>query len=290
MQGKVCLITGGSRGGMLKEIAKEFINHGAKAVILMSRNKEKNEQVARELGPNCHSEPGDVTKIDHCKQVCKNVVDKFGQIDVLVNGAAGNFLATAEKISTNGVKRVLEIDTIGTFNMSQSVFKASMKDRKQGVIINISASLHWNGSWAQLHSSAAKAGVDAITKVLATEWGPHGIRITGIVPGAIEGTEGFERLGDLDNLNNRERTNQSFEKSQTGDKKNEGLDGLRKLVPVQRFGHVQDIANAALFLASPAASYVSGVNLVVDGGTYLTCPNTVFSAPPFVDMWSKGKL
>ena len=87
-----------------------------------------------------------------------------------------------------------------------------MKERRQGVIINISATLHWNGSWAQVHSSAAKAGVDAITKVLATEWGPYGVRVCGIVPGPIEGTEGFERLGDISNLNSKEKSNASFEK------------------------------------------------------------------------------
>ena len=211
--GKVCLITGGSRGGMLREIAKQYLLHGAKAVILMSRNKEKNEAVAKALsqyGP-CFSEPGDVSKIASCQEVVKSVVQKFGQIDILVNGAAGNFLASADKISSNGVRKVLEIDTLGTFNMCQSVFNGSMKSRKSGVIINISATLHWNGSWGQLHSSAAKAGVDAITKVLATEWGPHGIRVCGIVPGPIEGTEGFERLGDLNNINNKQRTNASFE-------------------------------------------------------------------------------
>jgi len=142
-----------------------------------------------------------------------------------------------------------------------------------------------------LHSSAAKAGVDAITKVLATEWGPHGIRIAGIVPGAIEGTEGFERLGDINNLNNKNKTNSSFEKSANrGNDEKKAIDQLKTIIPAQRFGHVQDIANAAVFLASPAASYISGTNLVVDGGAYLTCPNTLFAFKPFVEMWSQAKL
>lgn len=134
---------------MLKEIAQQYLQHGAKAVILMSRNAQKNEEVCKELSQfgTCHSEPGDVAKIESCKQVVANVVAKFGRIDVLVNGAAGNFLATAEKLSTNGIKKVLEIDTVGTFNMSQSVFKGAMKAQKSGCIINISATLHWNGSW-----------------------------------------------------------------------------------------------------------------------------------------------
>ena len=96
MKDKVCLITGGSRGGMLQQIAQDFVDHGAKAVILMSRNKEANEKVAAMIGPNCHSEPGNVVDVKQCQEVCQRVVAKFGQIDVLVNGAAGNFLATAE--------------------------------------------------------------------------------------------------------------------------------------------------------------------------------------------------
>lgn len=161
----------------------------------------------------------------------EKVVQEFGQIDILVNGAAGNFLASADKISTNGVRKVLEIDTLGTFNMSQSVFNGSMKQRKSGVIINISATLHWNGSWGQLHSSAAKAGVDAITKCLATEWGPHGIRVCGIVPGPIEGTEGFERLGSLNNINNKEATNSSFASKNTSGAPPSAIDQMRSLIP-----------------------------------------------------------
>jgi peroxisomal 2,4-dienoyl-CoA reductase len=113
----------------------------------MSRNAEKNGEVAKDLSVygTCHSEPGDVRKIEECKRVVQNTIDKFGKVDVLVNGAAGNFLASAAKLSTNGFKTVLEIDTLGTFNMSQSVFNLYMKDHG-GVIINISASLHWSGS------------------------------------------------------------------------------------------------------------------------------------------------
>ena len=120
--------------------------------------------------------------------------------------------------------------------MSQSVFNGSMKQRKSGVIINISATLHWNGSWGQVHSSAAKAGVDAITKVLATEWGPNGIRVCGIVPGPIEGTEGFERLGDLNNINNKEKTNKSFANKSTSSSPPTALEQMKSIIPRQRFG------------------------------------------------------
>ena len=129
-----------------------------------------------------------------------------------------------------------------------------------------------------MHSSAAKAGVDAITKVLATEWGPHGIRVCGIVPGAIEGTEGFERLGDINNLNNKSNTNKSFENSKNRKEEDaKAIQQLQRVIPAQRFGKVADIANVALFLASPASAYMTGTDVVVDGGAYLTCPNTLFA-------------
>ena len=125
LEGKICLVTGGSRGGMLQEIATQFISHGAKAVVLMSRNQEKNIAVASAIG--AHSIPGDVTKRADCERVVAQVIKKFGRLDVLVNGAAGNFLATAEHVSTNAIKRVIDIDTVGTFNMSQQAFKQAFK-------------------------------------------------------------------------------------------------------------------------------------------------------------------
>ena len=211
LEGKVALVTGGSNGGMIKETAKAFLLHGCTAVVLMSRKAEKLQAVAAELDAisqqaTCVALPGDVRKYESCEAVVKQVVQRFGKVDILLNGAAGNFLASAEKLSSNGFKTVLEIDTLGTFNMSKAVFVNSMKANRSGNIINISALLHWNGTALQAHSSAAKAGVDALTKVLAVEWGPYGIRVNGIVPGAIAGTEGFERLGNLSLMNNKQAT------------------------------------------------------------------------------------
>ena len=206
---------------------------------------------------------------------------------MLVNGAAGNFLASASKISANGFKTVMEIDTLGTFNMSQAAFN-NFFTANGGVIINISALIHWNGSALQAHSAAAKAGVDALTKVMACEWGPHNVRVVGIVPGSIAGTEGFERLGNLSNMNNKKGSNEA------GTTKISSQTHLNVLnfapVPILRFGEVEDIANAALFLGSGAAAYVTGVNLVVDGGSFLTMPNMQFGQSKFIDMWSKAKL
>lgn len=150
-----------------------------------------------------------------------------------------------------------------------------------GVIINISATLHWSGSALQVHSAAAKAAVDSITKTLAVEWGPSKVRVVGIIPGAIEGTEGFERLGDFATMNSKEKANNARQDGAMSKKAD--LDYVAKITtPIARFGTIYDIANAALFLGSPVASYVSGTNLLVDGGAVLTYPNFLFIDPNFV--------
>lgn len=294
MQGKVLLVTGGSNGGMLSEIARAFLRHGAKAVYLMARKADKLQAVCAELSKHGKAVAitGDVRKTESCVAACQGIVDAEGRLDVLVNGAAGNFLASAEKLTANGMRTVLEIDTLGTFNMSQAAFTTSMK-KNGGTIINISATLHWNGSALQAHSSAAKAGVDALTKVLATEWGPYNVRVTGIVPGAIAGTEGFERLGSLANMNNKKATNDAFKnKASSEGTTSSGGVFIKDLapVPISRFGEVEDIANCALFLAGPSGAYMTGTNVVVDGGAYLTMPNMMFAQPKFVDMWQRAKL
>ena len=171
--------------------------------------------------------------------------------------------------------------------MSQAVFKASMST-KGGVIINISAALHWNGSALQAHSAAAKAGVDALTRVLAVEWGPHNVRVVGIVPGAIAGTEGMDRLMSVTTMNDKKAT----EKAVADKISQKAIMNPMNFAPcpIMRFGEVEDIANAALYLSSNAAAYMTGVNIVLDGGVTLTAPNMIFNQKEFVDMWSKAKL
>lgn len=144
----------------------------------------------------------------------------------------------------------MEIDTFGTFLTSKIVYSKAMK-KKGGVIINISAGLHYNGSIYQCHAGTAKAGVDALTKHLAVELGPEKIRVVGICPGPIAGTEGFSRL------------------SRKGE--------FEKILPVQRYGKVEDIADCALYLASDAAGFMTGVTYLVDGGQFLSMPNFSFA-------------
>mmetsp|Transcript_30974 Transcript_30974/g.22523 ORF Transcript_30974/g.22523 Transcript_30974/m.22523 type:complete len:135 (+) Transcript_30974:132-536(+) len=132
---------------MLRQIGQAYLQHGAKVVVLFSRNQEKNQAVANDLSKygTCISFQGDVRKPESCKACIDKVVEQYGSLDVLVNGAAGNFLASAEKLSVNGFKTVMDIDTVGTFNMSTAAFRGFMK-ANGGIIINISATLHWNGS------------------------------------------------------------------------------------------------------------------------------------------------
>ena len=125
-----------------------------------------------------------------------------------------------------------------------------------------------------------------MTKVLAVEWGPYGVRVAGIVPGIIAGTEGLARLGSIGNLNNKEKSNSSFSKSEDED----AMKKFATMIPVQKLGKPADIANAALYLASPAASYVTGTNLVVDGGQSLTSINFLFHDPSFVKMYAEAKM
>lgn len=118
-----------------------------------------------------------------------------GKIDILINGAAGNFLAPAEKLSSNAMKTVLETDTLGVFHMSKAVFVNSMKENRSGNIINLSARTAETGAALMTHANAAKAGVEALSKVLAVEWGPYGVRVNTLTPGYIRETLGYRKLG-----------------------------------------------------------------------------------------------
>ena len=169
------------------------------------------------------------------------VVSELGRLDILINGAAGNFICLAENLSPNGFGTVVDIDLKGTFNASRAALP-HLKARG-GSVINISATLPYLGTMGQAHASAAKAGVDSLTRTLAVEWGPYGIRVNGIAPGPIEGTEGVRRL--------------------TNEKSREVA---LRLCPLRRLGTVDDIANASVYLASDAASYITGTSINVDGG------------------------
>ena len=258
--------------------------HSAKAVVLVARKKDKLQKVVDELsqyaqeGCSCVGLPGDVRDEKSVSNIVSDVIDKFGSIDILVNGAAGNFLCPAENLSVKGFKTVMDIDATGTFAFSKEVFTQAFKEQRSGVIINITANLHYNGTAMVMHAGAAKASIDAMTKHLAVEWGPCNVRVVGICPGFIAGTEGMARLSDMDSVGDKEKSKKSIEK---GPPK---LDQTT-LLPISRLGQPQDIANTALYLASEAASYVTGSNILVDGGQTLTCPNFPVFDPKFINLW-----
>jgi peroxisomal 2,4-dienoyl-CoA reductase len=240
------LVTGGGTG-ITGGIARAFAEAGA-SVALVSRKMEHLQPAADAINANGGKAipvVADVRQPEAVESAVAQTVEAFRKIDIVVNGAAGNFLCKAEELSPNGFGTVVDIDLKGTFNVCRAAF-AQLKEHR-GQILNISATLHYLGTPMQLHVSAAKAGVDALTRNLAVEWGRYGIRVNAIAPGPIEDTEGMQRLVP------------EAVKAQ-----------LKKLVPIGRFGRIADIEKAAVFICSDAASFINGVVLVVDGGHWLS--------------------
>ncbi|KAF9472643.1 2,4-dienoyl-CoA reductase [Pholiota conissans] len=240
-KGKVLFCTGGG-SGICRGMTEAMMRHGANAAIV-GRKLERLTQASKELsevtGQECIPTQADVRYPAQLKEAVAKTIAKFGRIDYVICGAAGNFLVPISGMSENAFKTVMEIDTIGTFN----TIKATIEHvrRSKGAYIHVSATLHYNGMPFQAHVSAAKAGVDALSAVLAVEEGPNGVRSNVIAPGPIAGTEGMDRLSPK-------------------------TDTPRQGYPSGRMGEISDIANATVFLFSDAAAYITGQVLPVDGG------------------------
>ena len=247
LKGRVAFVTGGG-SGICKGISQALMAHGA-SVAIASRSQDKLDAAAAELqdetGGECLAVAADVREPDQVEAALDKAIAELGNVDIVVNGAAGNFLAPAAQLSYNGFRTVIAIDTLGTFNVCRAAFDKSLQAHG-GIIINISATLHHTATPLQIHASSAKAAVDAITRSLALEWGHLNIRVNGIAPGPIDDTVGMAKLAP-------------------GDMK----DKLTASIPIGRFGEIDEIANIAVFLASDAASLINGDTIVADGGACL---------------------
>ena len=243
-QGRHVFVFGGTTG-INFGIAQAFARCGAQ-VSVASRQRENVDAALATLaaqGAQAHGVCADVRDFEAVGAAFEDAVRRFGPIDALVSGAAGNFLCPANAMSANGFRTVVDIDLIGSFNVLRQAYAHL---RKPGAsLINITAPQATVAMRSQAHAAAAKAGIDQLTRVLALEWGADGIRVNAISPGPIDGTEGFRRL--------IARTPEALALAQAA-------------VPLRRFGTPDDIAHLALFLASPFASYISGAVIPCDGG------------------------
>ena len=189
LKGKTALITGGG-SGIGRGMALALAAHGCNVAII-GRRAERLEVAADEIrahGVQAAALPADVRDPAAVEQAVEQAAALAGRLDILVNNAAGNFLCLAEDLSPNGFGTVVDIDLKGSFHASKAALP-HLKARG-GVVLNISSTLQYFGTAAQLHVSAAKAGVDALTRVLAVEWGRYGVRVNGIAPGPVAETEG----------------------------------------------------------------------------------------------------
>lgn len=245
-KGKNVFIAGGTSGINLG-IAEQFAEAGAR-VAVMSRNPEKVADAVAKLNGYSEGHMGFAADVRDHAGVAKALADAaaaMGPLDIVVSGAAGNFLVDAASISANGFKTVVDIDLIGTFN----VFHASREHlRTPGAsLVAISAPQGAAPQIGQVHVCAAKAGINMLIQCLALEWGPLGIRVNGISPGLIGDTEGKARLFP----------------SQTEE------DRFINDLPLNRMGMKRDIANATMYLSSESASFVTGIIMNCDGGLSL---------------------
>jgi NAD(P)-dependent dehydrogenase (short-subunit alcohol dehydrogenase family) len=243
---KTVFVTGGGSGINLG-VARNFAALGA-SIGICGRTQAKLDAAAEELralGATVSAVAADVRDYAALEKAFAESREALGPMDVLVCGAAGNFLVPAEKLSANGFKSVVDIDLLGSFNAARAAFE-QLRETK-GTLLFISAGMAYMPHAYQVHAGAAKAGIDMMMKNLAIEWGRYGIRANSIVPGPIEGTEGMERLAG------GAAAKQAIAAS----------------VPLRRMGTVDDIGQVAAFLASPLAAYVTGCVVVCDGGANL---------------------
>ena len=239
---KIILVSGG-RSGIGYAIAEAFLHYGA-TVFIASRKEQALNKAATELNKkgNCFPFTCDIRKPEEVAALAQFIKEKTGRLDILINNAGGQFPSPAHIMAEKGWTTVINNNLNGTFYMSQQMAKMFFIPQKRGNIVNITANVR-NGFPGMAHTGAARAGVENLTKTLGQEWASFGIRVNAVAPGTIA-TSGLDQYPQMIQDHFKAQEEQNL---------------------MQRFGTAEDIANAVLFLASPLASYISGVTLAVDG-------------------------
>jgi NAD(P)-dependent dehydrogenase (short-subunit alcohol dehydrogenase family) len=245
-EGRVGIVTGGATG-IGFGIAKTLAGLGAH-VVLASRKEENLQKAVAEIGDRASYHVLDVRDADAVEAMAAKVEADRGRIDFLVNNAAGNFIVPADQLTTNGWNSVIGIVLNGTFYCTSAVGKRMIASKNGGTILNVIANYAWTGAPGVVHSASAKAGVLAMTQTLAVEWARHKIRVNAIAPGPVN-TEGASKRLFPDPMIE---------------------EGIRRTIPLRRFATLEEVANAASYLLSDYAAYVTGEAFVIDGGQWLS--------------------
>ncbi len=243
---KIALVTGG-RSGIGYAIAQQMLQLGAK-VIICSRKDEPLQKAAEALSEygTCLAKSCDIRKTEEIQALAEFIKTECGQLDILVNNAGGQFPALAEYINDKGWNAVINNNLNGTFYMTREMGKSFFIPQKSGTIVNIIADIH-RGFPGMIHTGAARAGVENLSKTLAQEWSEFNIRINCVAPGIIESS----------GLGTYPPPIQAM------------FDEAKEDIPMKRFGKVEEVANAVCFLASPLSAYITGISLYVDGAQHL---------------------
>jgi len=247
IEGTTVMITGGGTG-LGRSFALRFAEAGA-TVALVARKSERLEAVAAEIraqGGAALVHQADIRDAAAVQKVVDGTVAETGRLDVLVNNAAGNFVARAEDVTPNGWNAVVGIVLNGSFYCARAAGR-QMLQQGSGKILSIVASYAWIGGPGTVHSAAAKAGVIAMTKTLAVEWGPRNLQVNCLCPGFVDTEQSREVLWPTEAARAK----------------------LVSRIPAGRFGTIEEVVEAGFYLCSPAADYINGEVLTIDGGEWL---------------------